>query len=368
MKHIRVALALCALPATAFAQNARCHACDHVAPYFRGVGGFIGTVADGVDEVTFVASCGSVTTTGQAPIHGDTASQLFNHGNGAACDQEGGTLEIAGLKDGGWYWITEARNSAVGPLLRVDVLGNETTALTSAGPGVTLAEGRGAVFLKELSTGRVGILSNILPAPQEDLETVNACDYTGAGTSASPYRRETSNCAMGDGRTVLRVLGPEGLYTGERDAIQPGGQVVRPVGEGGSVDVKFDLWGNGTGHFTTAETGNPRLGHEGGIPLTATFGGTYSSGGAGGGTAIDAAGGASEGAAGLSIDAAANVATVTITPNDDYCSENNDHPVTVTVTADATEPDQVTPNIVENPPANDEAAARSVVVVCPSGE
>lgn len=367
MKHILVALALCALPATAFAQDVVCHACDHVAPYFRGVGGFIGTVADGVDEVTFVASCGSVTTTGQARIHGDTASQLFNHGNGAACDQEGGTLEIAGLEDGGWYWITEERNSAVGPLLRADVLGNETTALTNAGPGVTLAEGRGAVFLKELSTGRVGILSNILPAPEEDLEPMNACDYTGAGTPGSPYRRETSNCALGDGKTVLRALGPEDLYAGERSPIRPGGQVVRPVGAGASVDLKFDLWGNGTGHFTTAETGDPRLGHEGGIPLSAAFAGTYSSGGAGGATAIDAAGGASEGAAGLSIDAAANVATVTITPNDAYCSEDNDFSLTVTVTADATEPDQVTPGIVENPPANDEAATRSVVVVCPSG-
>ena len=367
MKHIRVALALCALPATAFAQDVVCHACDHVAPYFRGVGGFIGTVADGVDEVTFVASCGNVTTTGEAQVHGDTASQLFSHRNGLACDREDGALEIAGLEDGGWYWITEERNSAVGPLLRVDVLGNETTALTNAGPGVTLAEGRGAVFLKELSTGRVGILSNILPAPEEGLEPMNACDYTGAGTPASPYRRETSNCALGDGKAVLRVLGPEDLYTGERSPIRPGGQVVRPVGAGASVDLKFDLWGNGTGHFTTAETGDPRLGHEGGIPLTATFAGAYRSGGAVSAADIDAAGGPSEGAAGLSIDVAANVATVTITPNDAYCSEDNDYSLTVTVTADATEPDQVTPGIVENPPANDEAATRSVVVVCPSG-
>ncbi|MCY3972378.1 MAG: hypothetical protein OXG74_20785 [Acidobacteria bacterium] len=365
MKYIRVALALCALPAPAFAQNVSCQACDHVAPYFRGSGGFIGTVAEGVDEVTFVASCNSVTTTGEANIHGATASQLFNLGNGLACDQEGGSLEIAGLEDGGWYWITDETNSAVGPLLRADVLGNETTPVTSAGDGVTMSEGRGAVFLKELSTGRVGILPNILPVPEVDPEPVNVCDYTGAGTTASPYRRETSNCAMGDGKPVLRVLGPEGLYTGERSPIPAGGQVLRPVGAGGSVDVKFDLWGNGTGHFTTAETGDARLGHSGGTPLTATFTGTYSSGGAGGGTDIDAAGGVSETAAGLSIDTADDVATVTITPNETYCSEDNDHSLTVTVTADATAPDQVTPGIVENPPANDEAATSSVLVVCP---
>ena len=365
MKHILVALALCAPPAAAFAQNVVCHACDHVAPYFRGSGGFIGTVAEGVDEVTFVATCGNVTTTGEARIHGDTASQLFNHGNGAACDQEGGTLEVAGLEDGGWYWITDAANSAVGPLLRVDVLDNETTPLTSAGAGVTMAEGRGAVFLKELRTGRVGILPNILPEPDVDPAPANVCDYTGAGTTASPYRRETRNCVMGDGKTVLRVLGPEGLYTGERSAIPPGGHVLRPLAAGASVDVKFDLWGNGTGHFTSAETDDARLGHAGGTPLTATFTGRYSSGGAGAGTAVDAAGGASEGAAGLSLDTAASVATVTITPNEAYCSEDNDHSLTVTVTADATEPDQIIPGIVENPPANDRAATRSVVVVCP---
>ena len=361
MKHIRVALALCALPAAAFAQSVVCQACDHVAPYYRGVGGFIGTVAEGAGEVTFVAFCGSVSTTGQARIHGETASQLFNHGNGLACDEEGGSLEIAGLEDGGWYWITEERNSAVGPLLRVDVLGNETTPLTSAGDGVTLAEGRGAVFLNELGTGRVGILPNILPVPEVDPEPVNVCDYTGAGTTASPYARETSNCAMGDGKPVLRVLGPAGLHTGERSAIPPGGEVVRPVGEGGPVDVKFDLRGNGTGHFTTAADGDPRLGHEGGVPLSATFAGAY---GSGGGTAIDAAGGTSEGAAGLSIATADNVATLTITPNDAWCGGENDHSLTVTVTADATEPDQVTPGIVEND-AGDEAAARAVVVVCP---
>ena len=365
MKHILVALALCAPPAVAFAQNGRCQECDHVAPYFRGAGGFIGTVAEGVDEVTFVASCGNVTTTGPVEVNGDTAAQLFTHRNGLACDREGGSLEIAGLVDGGWYWITDARNSAVGSLVRADILDNETTPLTGAGAGVTMEEGRGAVFLKELRTGRVGILPNILPAPDVEPEPVNVCDYTGAGTTASPYQRETSNCAMGDGGVMLRVLGPEGFFTGERSAILPGGQVLRPLAAGASVEVKFDLWGNGTGHFTTAAAGNPRLGHAGGIPLTATFNGTYNAGGAGGGTAIDAAGGASEGAAGLSIETADNVATVTITPNDDYCSDDNDYSLTVTVTADATEPDQITPGIVENPPDNDEAATHSVVVACP---
>lgn len=365
MKHILVALALCALPATAFAQNGQCQACDHVAPYFRGTGGFIGTVAEGVDEVTFVVSCGNWTTTGPAEIHGETASQLFTHGNGLACDLEGGSLEIGGLKDGGWYWINDVDNSAVGNLVAADVLGNETTEITNAGDSISVSMGRGAVFLRHAATGRVGILPNILPVPEVDSEPVNVCDYTGAGTVASPYRRETSNCAMGDGGAVLRALGPQGLFTGERSAIPAGGRVVRPRAAGASVDLRFDLRGNGTGHFTSAETGDARLGHAGGPPLTATFTGAYSTGGVGGGTAVDAAGGASESAAGLSIETAGNVATLTITPNDSYCSEDDDHSVTVTVTADATAPDEVTPGIVENPPANDRAATHSVVVVCP---
>ena len=142
--------------------------------------------------------------------------------------------------------------------------------------------GKGAVYLKELSTGRVGILPTILPVPDVDPGPVNVCDYTGAGTTASPYRRETSNCMMGDGKAMLRVLGTEGLYTGERNAIPPGGEVLRPLAAGASVELTFDLRGNGSGHFTTAADGDARLGHAGGTPLSATFTGAYNAGGAGG--------------------------------------------------------------------------------------
>ena len=87
MKHIATALMLCAIPATGFTQDLSCNGCGHVAPYFRGSGGFIGTVADGVDQVTFVSFCGSVSTTGEAQVNGRTATQLFNQRNGLACGQ-----------------------------------------------------------------------------------------------------------------------------------------------------------------------------------------------------------------------------------------------------------------------------------------
>ena len=363
MKHIPAVLVLCAVPATALAQTVSCRACDHIAPYFRGTGGFIGTVAEGTDEVVFLVSCGSVTITGEAQIHGDTASQLFNHRNGLACDREGGTLEVAGVEDGGWYWITADRNSAVGPLVRRDILNNGTTPLVDAGPGVTVSEGRGAVFLREVATGRVGVLLNILPVPPPD--PVNVCDYTGTGTGADPYVRETKNCMLGDGKTVLRAEGPADVHTARRSPIPDGGHVLRPLAAGSSVEVTFALWGNGSGHFTSSAEGDPRRGHLGGTPLSATLTGSYTASGPAGDTAIDTVGGPSESAAGLSMTTADNVATVTIMPNGSYCSRDNDYPVTVTVTADAIQPDEVAPNIVElNPPTNDRAATHVVTVRC----
>jgi len=366
MKQIAIALMLCVLPGTAFAQDLVCGGCDHVVPIYKGAGGFIGTPAAGVDEVTFVASCGSVTTTGEIPVQADTVSQSFNRDNGLRCDRDDGTFEIAGLEDGGWYWVNDTWSSAIGNLIAADVLDNEPVEITDPGDSVSISAGMGAAFLKHTASGRIGILPTILPVPEADLGPANVCDYTGAGTTASPYRRETTNCALGDGGTVLRVLGPEDVYAGERSPISPGGRVLRPVATDASVDVKFDLWGNGTGHFTSAETGDARLGHEGGTPLTATFTASYTAGGVDADTAVDAPGGTSESAAGLSIATAADVATLTITPNDDYCSEDNDYSVTVTITADATVPNEVTPAIVElNPPTNNRAAARSVAVVCP---
>ena len=256
MKYIAIALMLCAIPAAAFAQDVSCNDCDHVAPYFKGNGGFIGTVADGADKVTFVAFCGSVSTTGEAQVHGATATQLFNHRNGLACDRDGGFLEIAGLEDGGWFWITDEMNSAVGSLVNMDVLGNMKTAPTSAGDGVTMSEGNGAVFVKELSTGRVGILPTILPEAPQDRPAICGPRYV---ASAEAYTdQQTSSCTLGDGGTKIRLLG-RGQYGGNVHLSSR--TVTREHSVGGQdITAMADLWVNESGSYSTADPATPALG------------------------------------------------------------------------------------------------------------
>ena len=253
MRHIPVALALCLLPAAAFPQDVSCQACEHVAPYFRGEGGFIGTLAEGADSAMFVASCGNVTITGEVEAEG-TAAQLFTYRNGLACEQEGGSLEIAGLEDGGWYWITDELNSAVGALVRRDILDSEPTPIANAGPGVSMTMGNGAVFLKETATGRVGILPNILPEPPAD--PAEACGPR--RQEAWPYtfsEQMSSGCMLGGGRTKIRLIGP-GQYN-SRGPITTG-TVTRPTS--GEITVNADLWVDESGSYTTSTDTGDALG------------------------------------------------------------------------------------------------------------
>ena len=334
MKHIRVALAFCALPATALAQGVVCQTCDHVAPYFRGEGGFIATVAEGIDEVVFVASCGNVTTTGEIATGGGTVAQLFTYRNGLACDQDDGSLEIAGLDDGGWYWITDA------------------------GDGVTMTMGKGAVYLKETATGRVGILPNILPEPPADPAAV-------CGPRANddwPYAYDsqaTSSCTLGGGRTKIRLTGPGSFGS---TATITNGMVYRP--EAGTITVTADLWVDESGSYSTATDNADSSG-----PSTASIqkgwpGATATAQGAGSGTnwltatfgaTVDAAVGAPET---VPADGSAEVAGVTVTnigdtstdpsattpppvgqavftvgPDSAYCSRTNNHTAMVNIAA-----------------------------------
>ena len=243
---VAAALVLCAMPATGFAQQVDCRDCNHVAPWFRGEGGFIGTVAGEAEAVTFVASCGNVSITGKVEAEGGTVAQLFNHRNGLACDRDDGSLEIADLEDGGWYWITDASNSAVGNLVSRDILNNKAVELTSAGPGVTMSVGRGAVFVKETSTGRVGILPNILPnAPAEPAAICGPRTNT-----AWPFaydRQSASGCMLGGGRAKIRLVGPGSF--GAR-AMITNGMVYRPTA--GTITVTADLWLDESGSYSTA--------------------------------------------------------------------------------------------------------------------
>lgn len=379
MKHFLVATALCALPAATFAQSVVCHACDHVAPYFRGEGGFIATVAEGADEVVFVASCGNVTTTGEVATGGGTVAQLFTWRNGLACDGDDGSLEIAGVADGGWYWITDDTNSAVGSLVSKDILENETTEITSAGGGVSMTAGQGAVFLKETGTGRVGILPNILPEPPMDaLRTCGFNDRGSTGTSATAtadqdnarYTRRNSECALGDGGTITLAT-TTNTFTGATTKVPDKSTLDRPGGSA-SVVVTIDLWGNHSGFFTTATDGHALLGQPSvamselrgiarltGVTYTATRGS--------GPRSADAA----TAGAGITMDTTTteNVVTFTIVDDDAYCSDDNNHSVTVSVTAlmaDAASAAQTTPTRTRATSGTvGRVGGTSFTVVCP---
>ena len=356
MKHIAIALMLCAIPAAAFAQDVSCHDCDHVAPYFRGVGGFIGTVADGADEVIFVASCGSVITTGEAQVNGDTASQLFNHRNGLACDREGGSLEIAGLADGGWYWITDEMNSAVGSLVRKGVLDNTPTQPTDPGSDdIVLTRVSGAVFLKQTSTGRVGLLSTILPAPQEDRPAICGPRYS---TRTESYSSQVaSDCVLGDGGTRVRLLG-RARYGGNVHLTSR--TVTRDLAVGGDITVRADLWLNESGSYSTADPATPALGWLGkgeGNWLQATWTASLAGGAPGAdlvGAAVAIADGDNDGQA-----------EITVSPSATHC------PVTgteYTATIDVVASTSTSTNAVHPPvAATDEgvSAMTRLTVLCP---
>ena len=61
---------------------------------------------------------------------------------------DGGTFEIGPVMDGGWFWVTDETNSAVGGLVSKDVLDNDAAAITGAGDSVSMTMGKGAVYLK----------------------------------------------------------------------------------------------------------------------------------------------------------------------------------------------------------------------------
>ena len=385
MKHLTLGLVLSAVPTASLGQAVSCPDCRHVASYFKGEGGFIGTVADGAAEVVFVASCGSVSITGEVLVDDGTAALLFTGRNGLACDQDGGSLEIAGLEDGGWYWITDVESSAVGNLVSKDVLDNERVKLTSAGEGVSMAMGMGAVFMKETSSGRVGILPNILPEPP--MEALRKCgfDFQGTvGTDAAAtadqanarYTRRTSGCEMGDGKTITLAT-TTNTFTGARVTIPDKGTVVRPGGTG-SVVVTIDLWGNGSGHFTTAADGHALHGQPAAAATDAgrgyrLTGVTYTAELGTGPSGVDLATGTKTGGITMDTTTTTNAVTFTIEADTEYCRtrptvRNNSATVTVTAAmSDASSVTQVTPSVARSSTATGGVVGgTSFTVVCGS--
>ena len=126
LKPIFAYLLAGAVPALALGQsvNIVCPAEScHFAPYFRGEGGFVGERAPThVDDrgaplpIRFVLECGRVTVSGEVEPDADgIIRQVLTGREGLACWGDGGTFELRGLRDGGWYWINDRRNSAVSP-------------------------------------------------------------------------------------------------------------------------------------------------------------------------------------------------------------------------------------------------------------
>ena len=380
--YLMVALILCAIPAVAFGQKVSCDDCTHVASVYMGEGGVIAT-ADDADMVTWVASCGGVTRSGELEPNDDGVVAALWTGDLACMAEGGGSFEIGPVMDGGWFWVTDADNSAVGGLVNMDVLENDTADITSAGDGVSMTMGKGAVYLKEAASGRVGILPNILPEPPvAALRKCGANDRGSTGTSATAtvdatnarYTRRTTECALGDGGTITLATW-ENTQTGVTTRIMDKGTIVRPSGSG-SIVVTVDLWGNGSGHFLTSPTtGHALLGQPaaGLTPLRATArlstGVSYTarlgSGPTGAALSDDTPAG------GITMSGSTgNVVTFTIAADPAYCKStapvaNNPAPVSVTSVITADGAAAVTPSIARNATSG-VAGGTSFTVVCPS--
>ncbi|MCY3971438.1 MAG: hypothetical protein OXG74_16010 [Acidobacteria bacterium] len=260
MKHITIALVLCAVPAMALGQvSVTCDECKHMVPIFKGDGGLIAE-ADGAEMVSYLSECGGITSWGSLTPNSDGVVAMSFQDSGVACMGDDGTFSLGPVMEGGWYWITDANNSAVGSLLNEDVymsLMDMETMPTNAGPGVETTSGKGAVMVKETATGRVGILSTLLPMTPADPTPL--CGY--AGTPAAPV---STNCALGDGGNIILATTLNSI-SGASSRVMDKSMIARPAGTG-SYSMTIDLWGNGSGHYTTpadpandARLGNPAV-------------------------------------------------------------------------------------------------------------
>lgn len=392
-----IAALLCGVVSMAAAQTVTCPDCTHVVPVYMGEGGLIATADADAKMVYVVATCGNAITTGELTPDADgMVAMLFD---GPRACAEGGTLEIGPVMDGGWYWISDEMHSAVGSLVSKATLGNDRAKLASAGEGVTMsfpgddkkdAEDKGAVLLKETSSGRIGILPTILPEPP--VEPAAKCGY-GYNSATFRYWRRDANCMQGDGGTVLRVQGPLNIFTGQRTT---GNRIVRP--STGTVDVKIDLWGNGSGHFLTATeaataTGRTALtlggnnfltGHAGGHPLPLTSDGNNASPATDGGMTASLGGTesmpipaadaevATNQVGGMNFAVEGNVGTLTVGPHSGYCNplakpaKNTTATVKVNAYVAADQETVVTPTVATGR-TNRLATSVTIMVVCPSG-
>ena len=202
MKHITIALVLCAIPAMAFGQTADCENCDHQLPVYMGAAGFVAMAGEDAEMVNWRSTCGNVTRTGMLMPNDDGVVASLLDGD-LACADEKGMFELGPIMDGGWFWMHKGDNSAVGNIVAKDILMNDKTEITDSG-NVDMMMGSGAVVLTHPSSGRFGILPNILPEPPAPDATMCGA-YRKADRSVA---QTTTNCMLGDGSTMVRIKGP----------------------------------------------------------------------------------------------------------------------------------------------------------------
>ncbi len=375
MKHITIALALCAIPVAAVGQvTTSCTSCTHQLSHYRGSGGFIAMATKGAKMVTWLGSCGGIVRTGELVPNSDgMVSALFSKDNGLACMAEKASFEVGPVMDGGWFWITDEMNSAVGLLVNKEVykaLKDDAVKIASAGDGVKTTAGMGAVYLKETATGRVGILPNILP--KKPPAAIRPCGFTGSGSSA---KKLSTSCKLGDGSAVAYGLETDGR-TGAKTLIMDGARVTRP-GVGGKVEYRVIPWMKPGGHFRTG-SGDPRMGHAqfAANPGADTTIQTVTAVARSGNPPSElAAGSFRQGSEkyGVTIGSYNDGAKVEIGPNMDFCSETANVSLRLDVyiiAADETR-NKLTPQIklITNKPrgVGNAIAKHTVTIVCPAG-
>jgi hypothetical protein len=156
----------------------------YIAAFTDASGGFVAAAANEDDEetmdedeslVTVAVACDGYARSGElTPDDEGMVSAHFGDEN-LACSDGTGTAVIEGIKAGGWYWVNDETSSAVSALLPLSVYGNSPTMPTMPG-GILVAESPGftvqgveyesvATFVKHGPSGRVGILSHLLPQP-----------------------------------------------------------------------------------------------------------------------------------------------------------------------------------------------------------
>lgn len=317
----------------------------HVAPVTEA-GGFVGKAANRSVKPTLAVTCrGSLIATTLEPDDRGGVGMAFNEDNGFACAR-GGKVEIHGLAGGGWYWIVERGRAVAAPLIAKAAIRNAVVAPWDPGSldvdMIPMKDGYGTLVW-DVRSDSLSILPHILP--RAEAAPPLPCGPTRRGTT---WVQVSKGCLLGDGGTAIALA-----HGGE--FVPPGAgvaRVTRPVA--GELIVRLSLWGNGTGHISTATPPDPRHGHyvTGATPLAASSWSVRIAGSPG-----------TTGAATLTG------RVLTIAADEDYCNSRGqppvDFPVTLTVTAAVGDPASVP---VAPPVEVDDdsvAASRKIVIACP---